>query len=185
MNPLDWLNDNSGAVQGMATVVLVLVTAFYAVRTHHISKTARQQAEASVKMAEEMRRTREDSFRPVLDIQRIEQEELGAGREAMTEAIAERFGDDHVWCKLKNIGNGPALNINAHVAQGGSVAEGVLGTLGVGDETERKPFAVIKPEDSFVEVRYQSVYGRLFSSRRPVTFDEEGPHLGSLETGEQ
>jgi hypothetical protein len=146
---------------------------------------ARKQAGASLKMAEEMRRTREDSLRPVVDIQRIEQEEFGRGPEAMTEAMAERTGDHHIWCKLKNIGNGPALNVNAHLAQGGTGAEGPLGTLGVGDETDPKPLAVIKPEDSFVEVRYQSVYGRLFWSRRPATFDQAGPHLGRLETGEE
>jgi hypothetical protein len=55
----DSLNDNSGAVQAIATVVLVAVTFVYAL-------FAAKQAKASVKMAEEMREQRMDAARPVV-----------------------------------------------------------------------------------------------------------------------
>jgi len=59
----DSLNDNSGAVQAIATVVLVMVTAFYVVLTRSLSKSAAKQADASAKMAEEMREQAEASVK--------------------------------------------------------------------------------------------------------------------------
>ena len=182
---VDWLNKNSGAVQAMATAILVVVTAFYVILTWSISKNAGKQAEASVRMAEEMRRSREDGSRPVLHIRRIEPVELGQGLEAIREGLREWPNGDRVLCKVKNIGKGPALNIKADVATDDGATQEEMGTLGVGDEAERKPFAVIQDRESFIEVHYQDVYRRRFFSRRPVTFDEAGTHLGSLETGEE
>lgn len=164
---------------------LVCVTIRYARETGRIAEAAHEQAEATVRMAQETRRSREDGSRPVLDIQQIEQAEFGTGDEAMAQAMRQLQRDDHVWCKLKNIGKGPALNITAQVARHDGATQEVLGTLGVGDGAARKPFAVIKDKDSFIEVRYQDVYGRQFFSRRPATFDQAGPHLSPLETGEE
>jgi len=182
VNPL---NDNSGAVQAFLVLALVIVTGYYAWKARDAAKQAERQAEASVRMAKEMRRSREDGSRPVLEIQQIEQAEFGTGDKAMLEAVAQRRREDHVWCKAKNIGKGPALNITAQVRWNDGATQEVLGTLAVGDEAERKPFAVIEDKESFIEVRYQDVYRRRFFSRRPVTFDRSGPHLGSLETGEE
>jgi len=51
---IDWLNDNSGAVQAIATATLVVVTAVYAWSTH--------------RMAREMAETRRGSLRPIIGI---------------------------------------------------------------------------------------------------------------------
>jgi hypothetical protein len=182
---IGWLNDNSGAVQAFLVLALVLATGYYAWKARDAAKQTERQAEASAKMAAEMRRSREDGSRPVLDIQQIQQAEFGTGPDAMLEVVAQLTHDDHVWCKLKNIGKGPALNIRASIEGDGAATQEMLGTLGVGDEAVRKPFAVITDAGSFIGVRYQDLYGRSFFSRRPVTFDMDGPHLGSLETGEE
>jgi len=67
---VDSLNDNSGAVQAIATCILVAITAVYAILTWLISKNAGKQAEASIKMAEEMREQRLALDRPNLRIYR-------------------------------------------------------------------------------------------------------------------
>lgn len=51
---IQWLDAHAGSVQAIATIVLVVVTIVYAWRTHAISKATAKQADASVKMAEEM-----------------------------------------------------------------------------------------------------------------------------------
>lgn len=61
---IDWLDLHSGSVMAMATVILVFVTGFYALRTHGIARETKRQAEASVRMAEEMEKSR----RPGLDL---------------------------------------------------------------------------------------------------------------------
>jgi hypothetical protein len=189
---IEWLNDNSGAVQAIAVVVLAAVTAVYAILTWLVAGAARRQADASAEMAQEMRGSREDGSRPVLDIRSIEQSELGTGPEAMVQAERQLRGEV-VWCKLRNIGKGPALNVGGWVVAHGDAAQGemdeekLLGTLGVDNETEYEPFEVIKAQDNFVQVRYQDVHGRRFFSRRRVELDESGPRsrLGPLSTGEE
>jgi hypothetical protein len=54
MNILYFLNENSGAIQGIATVTLVLITLYYAVQT---KKTVKQMKEARL-----------DEFLPILEI---------------------------------------------------------------------------------------------------------------------
>ena len=49
---IDWLNDNSGAVQAVSVVILAVVTGIYAWRTWSISNATEKQVEASRKMAE-------------------------------------------------------------------------------------------------------------------------------------
>jgi hypothetical protein len=180
---------NSGdATQIAVAVVLTLTLAavlWYACQ-------ARKQAKASAEMAREMRRSREDGSRPVLDIRRIEQSESGTGVEGMREA-ERQLGGEVIWCKFRNIGKGPALNAGASVVAHGDAAQGemdggeLLGTLGVDNETEYKLFEVIKAQGNCVQVRYQDVYGRWFFSRRDIELDESGPpfRLGPLTTGEE
>ena len=66
---IDWLDVHSGAVQAIATGILVVVTGIYAALTWCISKNAAKQAAASVKMAEEMREQRMALDRPNLLIE--------------------------------------------------------------------------------------------------------------------
>ncbi len=59
MTTTDW-------IQAIAMVVLVVITGIYVWRTHVISKASEKQAEASVKMAEEMRDSRYSESLPIL-----------------------------------------------------------------------------------------------------------------------
>lgn len=45
---IEWLNDNAGAVQGMATVALLIVTGWYAILTRNIAREARRSQRAYV-----------------------------------------------------------------------------------------------------------------------------------------
>ncbi len=83
---IDWLNDNSGAVQAGSAVVLALTlvtVAYYAYQT-------RRQAEATGRMAESI-------MRPVVRIR--------------TEQIDELQHPGWYRVFYQNIGNGPAMNI--------------------------------------------------------------------------
>ena len=94
---IDWLNDNSGAVQAMAVVALVLVTAVYAVLTWGIAAAARRQADASMEMAREAREQRLSGVQALILLQHGGHEDLGT-------KICVRF-------RLMNEGNGPAMAV--------------------------------------------------------------------------
>lgn len=51
MAAVQWLNDNSGAVQAIATFVLVIVTSLYVVFTKWMATAARRQAQAAAQQA--------------------------------------------------------------------------------------------------------------------------------------
>jgi hypothetical protein len=105
---IEWLNDNSGAVQAIAVVVLVLVTSVYAM-------AARRQAVASVKMAEEMREQRLSEDRPQLLIDlkgctpSVDKRRLGEG-----ETIQD-FYPTNLQLAIQNVGKGPAKGVTATV----------------------------------------------------------------------
>jgi hypothetical protein len=179
----EWIMALSAVANVFLVVVLVYVTRSYADAAH-------EQADASVRMAEEMRTSREDGSRPVLDIRQIEQDEFGVGDEAMAQAMAQLTHNDHVWCTLRNIGRGPALNIQAHLSRMRPPRWEMLGMLAVDEEAPREPFAtlpqtVTKADTTFIEVWYEDVYGRKFSSRRLAIFGDGNPRLGPLETREE
>jgi hypothetical protein len=93
---VDWLNKNSGAVQAIATVVLVLVTAFYVILTRSLSKSAAKQADASAKMAEEMREQRLAVSQPLVMPDFL---------------MGLRIQLEHR-LRITNGGNGPAIKVN-------------------------------------------------------------------------
>ena len=73
MTIMDWLGENTAAIQAISMVILIVVTGIYAWRTHVISKAAneqaeatRQQADASVKMVKGMREQRYSESLPLL-----------------------------------------------------------------------------------------------------------------------
>jgi hypothetical protein len=43
---LDFLNENAGAIQAISTVILVVITAWYAVTTHKLAVATREQVDA-------------------------------------------------------------------------------------------------------------------------------------------
>jgi len=103
---IEWLNDNSGAVQAIAVVVLIIVTAVYAV-------AARRQAAASVRMAEEMREQRLGEDRPHVWIDLTDDEPNMAKVQL---AKGQTIHDCCPTClklKLQNVGRGPAKDVMA------------------------------------------------------------------------
>ena len=177
---INWLNDNSGAVQAVAVLVLAVVTFFYMLSTGKIARSTEEEAKSTKEVVEETRRTRMDDARPVLALRWILQEEFGTGHLAMSEALSEAWNDTHLSCGLVNIGRGPALNIEAKVVNPqAQVVVHSMGTLMNGaDHDDHFRFAV---QDGLILVRYQDVFGRWFY--RPVAFDTGGSRVGSLEVG--
>ncbi len=82
----------SDLVQIILMGLLVVVTGVYAWRTFAISKATKKQANASVKMAEEMKEQRIMSSRPVI----------------IQKAINEK---DFSYFEIYNAGNGPAIEV--------------------------------------------------------------------------
>ncbi len=85
---LDFLNNNSVAVQAFSTVILTLVTAYYAYETHK-----------SVKIISEQKK---DNILPMISFESMSI--LGHSRMPKKEYYC-------VECILKNLGNGPALRV--------------------------------------------------------------------------
>ena len=103
----DWLNDNSAAVQAVATVVLATVTLVYVV-------SAAKQASASTKMAQEMREQRMALDRPnllIFWVETIPENLIYVGGEASEEELV------HFPSELRfdvyNDGPGPAKMLSA------------------------------------------------------------------------
>lgn len=90
-------------IQAISMVILVAVTVIYAWRTHVISKATKQQADASVKMAEEMREQR----KPIIVQEVVPPQYLGL-------SVAREERDNSVTCdgfKIHNLGNSPAIEL--------------------------------------------------------------------------
>ena len=93
-------------IQAISMVVLVVVTGIYAWRTHVISKATKAQADASVKMAEEMRAQRHDTVRPVIDFKFSESYPIMAEKESTIKKQEEGNLSSGLRCVLHNIGIG-------------------------------------------------------------------------------
>jgi len=89
--------------QAISMVVLVIVTGIYVWRTHIISKATKEQADASVEMAEEMREQRIMTSRPVI-IQK-------AVVETETEYRTHDSKDWFSYFDIYNAGNGPTIEL--------------------------------------------------------------------------
>jgi hypothetical protein len=107
-------------VQGGATLILAGVTLFYAKTTARISDDTRRQADASVKMAREMKEQRLDADRPyllieTLGLEGIEWHELdtSAGSEPDPHSAYPRY----LVCRIHNAGRGPAKELRATLLQ--------------------------------------------------------------------
>jgi len=150
----DSLNDNSGAVQAIATVVLVIVTFAYVLLTA-------KQAKASVGMTEEMREQRFDALRPVV-LPRIDVKSIN-GSPFCEELL------------LENIGVGPALDVQCNFTHPNLTQEGGRWAIGAGrtvkwmENLRREPAGVgerdrHENDTAQISVSYRDVYGRRFSS---------------------
>ena len=88
-------------IQAISMVVLVLVTGIYAWRTFAISKATKKQADASVKMAEEMKEQRVTASRPVVVQKAVHEKDIYEGS---TKDYFSHF-------EAYNKGNGPAIEV--------------------------------------------------------------------------
>ena len=96
--------DTAQTIQLIITFVLVLVTVAYVMRTTEIAKATRQQADASVKMAKEMKKQRYSENLPLL-VPTIP--DILPSEKLFYEAIASGVGVKVIWC---NVGKGVAIN---------------------------------------------------------------------------
>ncbi len=173
MTPTDW-------IQAISMVVLVIITVVYAWRTHAISKATKKQAEASVKMAEEMREQRYDTVRPVIDIYREQSPE-----EQISEALSARDGDTShgLSCVFHNIGPGPAIDAYSFV-QNPFSGEGQrleFGTLAAKERSHKMKLSLNQEGSrTTLVVYYRDVNNRSFESRREVSIENNNWILSPL-----
>jgi hypothetical protein len=170
---IDWLNDNSGAVQALAVIILVIVTAVSVWLTVGIASATKSQAAASAKAVDEMREQRMYESQPLLDIKRHHPS-------GDSESSNEFEWQNHVWCSIRNVGRGPALNISAKLLYEVDEWSGQqsLGALGPGMETGPVPLEVAGDE---VLVEYSDNFLNRYIARRIVEFDGNvGPLLQTL-----
>ena len=168
-------------IQAISMLVLVVITGIYAWGTYVISKATKNQAEASVKMAEEMREQRLDSVRPVIDIQWQQKHNSQTGKAAPNVSELKSSG---LPCVLKNIGLGPAIDVYYFLQHhSGDHLRHDVGILVVGGGVPQTPLVVDESGDhGIVKVYYRDAYGRRFESRREVRDEEEkGWELGPLQ----
>lgn len=165
-------------LQIMLMLGLVTVTGIYAFLTA-------RQADASVKMAEEMANTRYDTFRPIIDIVEVSMEAKEIYKHAF-EAKEGKF-PENLPCKLRNIGVGPAIGVSSFIVvpSNGEQQPWDFGTLAVKEETSEFRLSLQQIGDRmFLVVYYKDVYGRDIESRREVSLDKEkhGWKIHPLET---
>jgi len=166
-------------IQAIAIIFLVGVTWFYAKRTSDIASATREQAEASVKMAEEMREQRYDAVRPIVDIV-INEKQI-----TPLETSRQAYGDNprSLPCMLRNVGVGPAINVYSFIEDihdpGGNSRRwdfGILpSTAGKGEMeySQEKPLLLMQRDNQRALVaHYEDVYGNVFKSIREVNFNE-------------
>ena len=171
---VDWLNKNSGAVQAIATVVLV--TAFYVILTRSLSKSAAKQADASAKMAEEMREQAEASMRMAEEMQ---EQRLDAARPVLStnHEIAGSVGQQPAArVKPSNMGAGPALNVQCAFSHPAFAYEEYWWpAIGAGQTpdyaaqltrkaSEDKGTCSQDGDKATISLKYEDLYGRLFET---------------------
>ena len=169
MTMTDW-------IQAVFTVLLVLVTSVYVWLTHAISKASRQQAEASIKMAEEMLNHRQ----PIIDIY-MDGEPIRRIGEQMSSIDA--LSKQGLSCKMKNIGLGPAIDFSSEIINPANNQHyhKEFGTLLVNEEICDKVFYLQQDEGQLsIIAHYKDIYGRSFKSKRPLIGSEENWRLGKL-----
>ena len=166
---VDWLNKNSGAVQALATVFLVLLTTVYVVFTQKLAASAKEQAEATVRMAREAERAREESVRPFLLIQPVVETDRATSRELITLGYlaGQKEFPDVLECDLLNVGRGPALNVTLELMGPYGNTDKRLVQFDAGKELSKLPFRLEAGSDlnrkrsdaRFIRIDYEDLLG--------------------------
>ena len=171
--------DTAQTIQLIITFVLVLVTVAYVLRTAEIAKATRQQADASVKMAEEMKQQRYDAVRPIVDI--VIKEQSITAQESISQAYGAKPKD--LPCKLRNVGVGPAIKVYSFIEDiddpDGNPRRWDFGILpsaarkGEMEYTQEMRLLLMQKDNQRALVaHYEDVYGNTFESIREVNLDK-------------
>ena len=171
---LETIINTAQAIESTVLFVLVCVTAIYTKRAAETADAAKQQANANVKMAEEMANSRYDAFRPIIDIVAVPM----VPTETLKKAFDARDGKfpEELPCVLRNIGIGPAVGVSSFiiVPSNGGQRPWDFGTIAVGEKTAEMG---LSPQQTggrmFLVAYYKDIYGRDVESRREVTLDKE------------
>jgi len=138
-------------IQAISTLVLVGVTAYYAWKTHSLSKSTEKQAVASVKMAEEMRNARS----PSITIKWI-------GADPSVRKIST---------SIENVGLGPALNLKCYLTHQEFASDYKYGGYSTFDVGQK--YTLTLPSEGFdfkawkglsINCDYESISGEKFRS---------------------
>ena len=159
------------ALEILILFVLAVATLGYVKRTKEVADATKEQADASAKMAEEMRAQRYDTVRPVIDIERDPWDE-----DKMSEAFAMKYNNTSggLHFRLRNVGVGPALDVNTIMQSGDGRQLQSLGTIAKDGESSHWRLSLEQPDGrTAVVVGYRDVYGRRFQSSREIGRDEE------------
>ena len=139
---------------------------------------SRKQAKASMRMALEMERARCDAARPVMEV---------STRRAMAGEllVASTTRPPPVLnCELRNVGMGPALNVEVDIRDGnGNVVGRRLGVFGVGESIPQNLLAIRVLEQGvkgLLQVRYEDVFGNTWFSEYELSASEERVEFGPL-----
>ena len=161
--PIVWLiiRDITIPVENIELILLLILasaTVFYAFRTSDIAKATREQAEASVKMAEEMRDQSYTMIKPLVNIEFVEDA-------AELQASDEELEKGGITCYLKNVGIGPAIDTYSYIQ--GNTDKYKFNILESGVKTGNKKFALNKITGKLrLEVYYNDLHGRRYKSWR-------------------
>jgi len=109
----------------------------------------------------EMRRQRQDSLMPVIEIRVHKKDSLGTSQPQSLD------------CSLDNIGPGPALDVGVHLYRpNGNHQFHDAGTIAGGQHLTRATLAVTERDNTLgVSVCYRDVFGRDCESRREIARD--------------
>jgi len=182
ITPLKIINtiDIPQTIEIIILFALVLVTTVYVNRTAEIGKATKEQAEASVKMADEMKEQRYDTVRPIIDIIHwgIPTRQMGEQISSMEDLEAEGLS-----CIFLNIGFGPAIDLYSFVQNPTTHIQQKydFGTSGKDDKTNDICLS-IKDENGhkIIAGYYKDIYERPFESKRELIGEVGNWKLGPL-----
>jgi len=184
-------------IQAISMVVLAIITGIYAWRTHVMSKAAREQADASMTMAEQMRKQRYSESLPLL-IPTVTKNWNTQGlksNEIPYEYLQTGIGIKVVW---RNVGKGTAINSrfsfwSAPTSSGKAnfFPPSESGTLEVGGKKE-VDYSELLDESQLRDIpqgyhphllaEYQDIYERRITTVQKFRIDEQNKRafLGEL-----
>lgn len=141
-------------IQAISMLILVVVTVIYAWRTHVISKATREQADASIKMAKEMREQTVIASRPLVIQKCVHEKDIWEGS---TKDYFSHF-------EISNVGNGPAIEIEVSLVDNeGNWSSSVRQTFLRTDDSPIKfnPYNMASLEEAityYIVCEYQEVF---------------------------